>query len=59
VAVRPGLAGKTCTSRELRQSFVYLLSDERVPLEVISRPVVESGVDAMDRIFPPSSPSER
>ena len=72
-----GLVGKTWTPRELRQSFVSLLSDERVPLEVISRlvghrsttvtetiyrkqlrPVVEGGVDAMDRIFPPSSPSE-
>jgi integrase len=67
-----GLVGKEWTPRELRQSFVSLLSDERVPLEVISRlvghrsttvtetvyrkqlrPVIEGGVDAMDRIFPP------
>jgi site-specific recombinase XerD len=32
-----GLVGKEWTPRELRQSFVSLLSDERVPLEVISR----------------------
>jgi hypothetical protein len=32
-----GLIGKEWTPRELRQSFVSLLSDERVPLEVISR----------------------
>jgi len=32
-----GLVGNEWTPRELRQSFVSLLSDERVPLEVISR----------------------
>jgi len=71
-----GLVGRDWTPRELRQSFVSLLSDERVPLEVISRlfghrsttvtetvyrkqlrPVIEGGVDATDRIFPPSANS--
>jgi integrase len=32
-----GLTGKQWAPRELRQSFVSLLSDERVPVEVISR----------------------
>jgi hypothetical protein len=32
-----GLVGREWTPRELRQSFVSLLSDKRVPLEVISR----------------------
>jgi Phage integrase family len=67
-----GLVGREWTPRELRQSFGSLLSDERVPLEVISRlvghrsttvtetvyrkqqrPVIEWGIDVMDRIFPP------
>lgn len=32
-----GLIGREWTSRELRQSFVSLLSDAKVPVEVISR----------------------
>ena len=32
-----GLIGKEWTPREWRQSFVSLLSDERVPLEATSR----------------------
>lgn len=32
-----GLTGKEWTPRELRQSFVSLLSDANVPIEVISR----------------------
>jgi integrase len=60
------------TPRELRHSFVSLLSDSGTPIEEISRlighksttvtelvyrkqirPVVQSGADAMDRIFGP------
>jgi len=37
-----GLVGRKWTPRELQQSFVSLLSDERVPLEVISR--IHSGL---------------
>jgi hypothetical protein len=32
-----GLNGRERTSRELRQSFVSLLSEAKVPVEVISR----------------------
>jgi integrase len=66
----PGLNAPEWTPRELRHSFVSLLSDNDVPLETISllvghkstvvteliyrkqiRPVMQSGADAMDRVF--------
>jgi site-specific recombinase XerD len=37
IADAAGLTGKQWTPRELPQSFVSLLSDARVPVEVISR----------------------
>jgi integrase len=66
---------KEWTPRELRHSFVSLLSDSGMPIEQISRlvghsstavtervyrhqirPVIEGGAEAMDRIFPETSP---
>jgi integrase len=65
------------TPRELRHSFVSLLSDSGTPIEEISRlighkstavtelvyrkqirPVVQSGADAMDRIFGPDTDAQ-
>lgn len=65
-----GLNAREWTPRELRHSFVSLLSDSNMPLETISllvghkstvvtelvyrkqiRPVMQSGAEAMDRIF--------
>jgi integrase len=65
-----GLNARQWTPRELRHSFVSLLSDNDMPLETISllvghkstvvteliyrkqiRPVMQSGAEAMDRIF--------
>ena len=70
IAKAPGLNAGEWTPRELRHSFVSLLSDSGTPLEEISRlighksttvtelvyrkqilPVVQSGAEAMDRIF--------
>jgi len=67
-----GVDAQEWTPRELRHSFVSLLSDNDVPLEEISRlvghkstvvtelvyrkqirPVMQSGAEAMDRIFGP------
>lgn len=66
----PGLNPQAWTPRELRHSFVSLLSDSGTPIEEISRlvghkstvvtelvyrkqirPVMQSGAEAMDRIF--------
>ena len=46
-----GLAGKEWTPRELRQSFVSLLSDERVPLEVISRLVGHRSTTVTETVY--------
>jgi integrase len=69
-----GVDAQEWTPRELRHSFVSLLSDNDVPLEEISRlvghkstvvtelvyrkqirPVMQSGAEAMDRIFGPDA----
>jgi integrase len=69
-----GVDAQEWTPRELRHSFVSLLSDNDVPLEEISRlvghkstvvtelvyrkqirPVMQSGAEAMDRIFGPGA----
>ena len=46
-----GLVGKEWTPRELRQSFVSLLSDERVPLEVISRLVGHRSTTVTETVY--------
>jgi integrase len=68
VVTTAGLEPQERTPRELRHSFVSLLSDADVPIERISRlvghsttktiyrkqirPVIVHGADVMDRIFP-------
>lgn len=49
--------GKDWTPRELRHTFVSLMSDTRMPVtETVYRhelwPVIRTGADAMDRLFP-------
>ena len=70
LALVPGLRPEEWTPRELRHSFVSLLSDAGVPIEDVSRlvghsstsvtelvyrhqirPVIQSGVTIMDRLF--------
>lgn len=46
-----GLVGREWTPRELRQSFVSLLSDERVPLEVISRLVGHRSTTVTETVY--------
>lgn len=46
-----GLTGNDWTPRELRHSFVSLLSDAKVPIEVISRPVGHSGTAVTERVY--------
>jgi integrase len=46
-----GLIGEEWTPRELRQSFVSLLSDERVPLEVISRLVGHRSTTVTETVY--------
>lgn len=46
-----GLTGREWTPRELRQSFVSLLSDERVPLEVISRLVGHRSTTVTETVY--------
>jgi integrase len=46
-----GLVGNEWTPRELRQSFVSLLSDERVPLEVISRLVGHRSTTVTETVY--------
>ena len=46
-----GLVGKEWTPRELRQSFASLLSDERVPLEVISRVVGHRSTTVTETVY--------
>ena len=77
VAGAPGMNAGEWAPRELRHSFVSLLSDSGTPIEEISRlighksttvtelvyrkqirPVVQSGADAMDRIFGPAKDAQ-
>jgi integrase len=51
LALVPGLDPKDWTSRELRHSFVSLLSDAGVPVEEISRLVGHSGTSVTDLIY--------
>jgi integrase len=46
-----GLNPQDWTPRELRHSFVSLLSDAKVPIEVISRLVGHSGTAVTERIY--------
>ena len=46
-----GLAGREWTSRELRQSFVSLLSDAKVPVEVISRLVGHRSTTVTETVY--------
>jgi integrase len=46
-----GLTPQDWTPRELRHSFVSLLSDARVPIEVISRLVGHSGTTVTERVY--------
>ena len=46
-----GLIGKEWTPRELLQSFVSLLSDQRVPLEVISRLVGHRSTTVTETVY--------
>lgn len=46
-----GLVGKEWTPRELRQSFVSVLSDARVPLEVISRLVGHRSTAVTETVY--------
>ena len=47
-----GLTAKDWTSRELRHSFVSLLSDSGVPIEQISRLVGHSGTAVTELVYP-------
>jgi integrase len=51
VAKAAGLTAKDWTPRELRHSFVSLLSDDGVPIEVISRLVGHSGTSVTEQIY--------
>ena len=46
-----GLTGKEWTPRELRQSFVSLLSDAKVPVEVISRLVGHRSTTVTETVY--------
>lgn len=49
-----GVVADEWTSRELRHSFVSLLSDRGVPLEEISRLVGHSGTAVTEEVYRPS-----
>lgn len=51
IAKVAGLNAEEWTPRELRHSFVSLLSDAKVPLEVISRLVGHSGTSVTEQIY--------
>lgn len=51
IARAAGLAATEWTPRELRHSFVSLLSDANVPIEVISRLVGHSGTSVTEQIY--------
>jgi integrase len=46
-----GLTGKEWTPRELRQSFVSLLSDAKVPVEVISRLIGHRSTTVTETVY--------
>ncbi|HEX6353399.1 tyrosine-type recombinase/integrase [Actinophytocola sp.] len=48
---RAGLVAKEWTPRELRHSFVSLLSDDGMPLEQISRLVGHSGTSVTELVY--------
>jgi integrase len=48
---KAGLVGKEWTPREMRHSFVSLLSDGGVPLEHISRLVGHSGTAVTEAVY--------
>jgi integrase len=51
VLTAAGLTGDDWTPRELRHSFVSLLSDANVPIEVISRLVGHSGTSITEQVY--------
>ena len=51
IARRAGLEAGEWTPRELRHSFVSLLSDARVPIEQIARLVGHSGTSVTEQIY--------
>ncbi len=51
IAVAAGLAAQDWTPRELRHSFVSLLSDDGVPIEQISRLVGHSGTSVTELVY--------
>jgi integrase len=51
IATAAGLDAARWTPRELRHSFVSLLSDDGVPLEQISRLVGHSGITVTELIY--------
>lgn len=51
VAAAAGLPAKEWTPRELRHSFVSLLSDDGVPIEQISRLVGHSGTSVTELVY--------
>nr|WP_322769405.1 tyrosine-type recombinase/integrase [Frankia sp. Cr1] len=51
VAAAAGLVAKDWTPRELRHSFVSLLSDDGMPLERISRLVGHSGTTVTEAVY--------
>jgi site-specific recombinase XerD len=51
VIVKAGLVGTDWTPRELRHSFVSLLSDSGVPIEQISRLVGHSGTMVTEQVY--------
>jgi site-specific recombinase XerD len=51
VIVKAGLLGKDWTPREMRHSFVSLLSDSGVPIEEISRLVGHAGTTVTEHVY--------
>lgn len=51
VVDRAGLAGREWTPKELRHSFVSLLSDARVPVEIISRLVGHRSTTVTETVY--------
>ncbi len=51
IAAAAGLAAEDWTPRELRHSFVSLLSDDGVPIEQISRLVGHSGTSVTELVY--------
>ncbi len=51
VATRAGLTASEWTPREMRHSFVSLLSDSGVPLELISRLVGHNGTTVTEKVY--------